>query len=156
MKLRCTVCVLLIAVGCSDPSAITPDSLAAVDEVVAARLNLASVLERALEVDGFERVRDEVEQAFADLDQAEGRLAAVAKHERIAVQKKCQDELNAALDAVNTQRERVVESARAAEFVREAATASRGRPRRGRNRPPVKANEPAERNPAREEADPES
>jgi hypothetical protein len=137
MICRRIVLTVLLCGGCAEPVAISisASSEAAVHAVISARQDLAALLGRVMDDDSIAEAQEELEQAFADLDEAESRLAAIADTERIAVQKKFRNELNAALDQLMEQQARMSPDSPGANFTRQAATASKTRRRAKRGGP---------------------
>jgi len=136
MICRRIVLIVLWCAGCAEPPvAISASSESAVQAVISARQDLAALLGRIIDGDSVAEAQQELEQAFADLDKAESRLAAIADTERIAVQKKFRNELNAALDQLMEQQARMSPDSPGANFTRQAATASKTRRRAKRGGP---------------------
>ena len=146
MICRRIVLIVLVCAGCAEPVAISisASSEAAVHAVISARQDLAAILGRVMDDDSITEAPQELEQAFADLDEAESRLAAIADAERIAVQKKFRNELNAALDQLMEQHARMSADSPSAKFTRQAATASKMRRRASRGGPAATTRQPTE------------
>src|SRR5262245_14961506 len=101
MPFRLAALVVVVCAGCSRGPATDPAAArTAASDVIAARLRVAEVLERAVDGNSAEDVREELTSAFAALKAAEKRLAELPRPERNAAEKEYRNELNRAMDRV--------------------------------------------------------